>query len=114
MIEQVESLKSRYEACETRRKREGEGYQADINILRQKLKHVEQQLIRASIAKAKGTVLMLLMEVIDCKMIMCSRTRLHQDDQSLRPRGGQAQATLEIKLASPRPCPQPVLRWKPV
>ena len=28
MIEQVESLKSRYEACETRRKREGEGYQA--------------------------------------------------------------------------------------
>ena len=50
MIEQVESLKSRYEACETRRKREGEGYQADINILRQKLKHVEQQLIRANIA----------------------------------------------------------------
>ena len=27
--------------------------QADINILRQKLKHVEQQLIRASLAKAK-------------------------------------------------------------
>jgi len=53
MIEQVESLRSRYEACETRRKREAEGYQADINILRQKLKHVEQQLIRASLAKAK-------------------------------------------------------------
>jgi len=53
MIEQVESLKSRYESCETRRKREGEGYQADINILRQKLKHVEHQLLRASSAKAK-------------------------------------------------------------
>ena len=30
MIEQVESLRSRYEACETRRKREAEGYQVNI------------------------------------------------------------------------------------
>ena len=31
MIEQVESLRSRYEACETRRKREAEGYQVNIS-----------------------------------------------------------------------------------
>ena len=54
MIEQVESLRERYENMETRRKREVEGYQADVNILRQKLRHVEQQLVRATIAKAKG------------------------------------------------------------
>ena len=32
MIEQVESLRSRYEACETRRKREAEGYQVNISF----------------------------------------------------------------------------------
>ena len=57
MIDQVDVLKQRYEALETRRKREAEGYQTDINLLRQKLRHVEQQLIRAGIAKAKGIFL---------------------------------------------------------
>ena len=53
MCEQVEHLKERYESLETRKKREGEGYQADINTLKQKLRHVEQQLVRATITKAK-------------------------------------------------------------
>ena len=57
MCEQVEHLRERYEGLEIRRKREAEGYQADINTLKQKLKHVEQQLIRTTITKAKGNVL---------------------------------------------------------
>lgn len=54
MVEQVETLKSRYESVEDRRKRESEGYQADVKLLREKLKHVEQQLVRAALVKAKG------------------------------------------------------------
>ena len=54
MCEQVEILSERYESLETRRKREAEGYQADISTLKQKLKHLEQQLVRATINKAKG------------------------------------------------------------
>merc|ERR1719436_1403964 len=53
MCEQVEILTERYENLEIRRKREGEGYQADISTLKQKLKHLEQQLMRATITKAK-------------------------------------------------------------
>ena len=54
MCEQVEIISQRYEGLETRRKREAEGYQADISTLKQKLKHLEQQLVRATINKAKG------------------------------------------------------------
>ena len=54
MCEQVEILTERYENLEIRRKREAEGYQADISTLKQKLKHLEQQLMRATITKAKG------------------------------------------------------------
>ena len=54
MCEQVEIISERYESLETRRKREAEGYQADISTLKQKLKHLEQQLVRATIKKAKG------------------------------------------------------------
>ena len=54
MSEQVEIISERYESLETRRKREAEGYQADISTLKQKLKHLEQQLVRATINKAKG------------------------------------------------------------
>ena len=54
MVEQVESLKDRYTQLERRKRSETEGYQADIKLLRQKVKQVEQQLVRASIAKAKG------------------------------------------------------------
>jgi len=53
MIDQVEVLKQRYESLEGRRKREAEGYHTDVSLLKQKLRHVEQQLIRASIAKTK-------------------------------------------------------------
>jgi hypothetical protein len=54
MCEQAEVISERYEGLETRRKREAEGYQADISALKQKLKHLEQQLVRATINKAKG------------------------------------------------------------
>ena len=53
MCEQVETLSERYEGLEIRRKREAEGYQADISALKQKLKQLEQQLVRATINKAK-------------------------------------------------------------
>jgi len=53
MCEQVETLTERYENLDIRRKREAEGYQADIGALKQKLKHLEQQLLRATITKAK-------------------------------------------------------------
>ena len=54
MVDQVESLKIRYESLEKRRKTEGEGYQTDIELLKQKLKHLEQQLVRAAVTKTKG------------------------------------------------------------
>ena len=54
MVEQVEVLKERYESLEKRKRHEVSGYQSDIRILRQKVRQVEQQLIRASLAKAKG------------------------------------------------------------
>lgn len=54
MVDHVESLKERYENLEKRRKNEAEGYQNDINLLKQKLKHVEAQLVRACINKTKG------------------------------------------------------------
>ena len=57
MCEQVESLTERYENLDIRRKREAEGYQSDIGALKQKLKHLEQQLLRATITKAKGKLL---------------------------------------------------------
>ena len=54
MVDQVDLLKERYESLEKRRKQEGEGYQADIHLLKQKLKHVEHQLIRAAVNRTKG------------------------------------------------------------
>lgn len=53
MVDQVDVLKDRYEALENRRKAESEGYQSDIKMLKQKLKYVEQQLVRATLAKGK-------------------------------------------------------------
>jgi coiled-coil domain-containing protein 77 len=55
MVDQVDSLKNRYEGLENRRKTEAEGYQSDVNMLKQKLRQVEQQLVRATLAKTKGT-----------------------------------------------------------
>ena len=54
MVDQVDSLKDRYENLEKRRKNEAEGYQADVNLLKQKLRNVESQLVRAAVAKTKG------------------------------------------------------------
>ena len=54
MVEQVETLKERHSQLERRKRSESEGYQADIKLLRQKVKQVENQLVRASVAKAKG------------------------------------------------------------
>ena len=54
MVDQVDALKERYENLEKRRKQEGEGYQADIHLLKQKLRHVEQQLVRAAVTRSKG------------------------------------------------------------
>lgn len=53
MVDQVDLLRDRYENLEKRRKGEAEGYQADINLLKQKLRHVEQQLIRSAVTKTK-------------------------------------------------------------
>jgi len=52
----VESLKEKYESLESRRKTEGQGYQTDVKILKEKLRHVEQKLVRATLAKIKGTL----------------------------------------------------------
>ena len=57
MVEQVESLKEKYESLENRRKTEGQGYQTDVKILKEKLRHVEQKLVRATLAKVKGTLI---------------------------------------------------------
>ena len=54
MVDTVDTLKERYENLEKRRKNEAEGYQADINLLKQKLRHVEQQLVLSAVAKTKG------------------------------------------------------------
>ena len=54
MVDTVDTLKERYENLEKRRKNEGEGHQADINLLKQKLRHVEQQLVLSAVAKTKG------------------------------------------------------------
>ena len=54
MVEQVENLKERYELLEKRKKKEAEGYQADVQLLQQKIKKIESQLVSASIAKSKG------------------------------------------------------------
>ena len=56
MVEQVENLKERYELLEKRKKKEAEGYQADVQLLQQKIKKIESQLVSASIAKSKGKV----------------------------------------------------------
>ena len=55
MVDTVDALKDRYENLEKRRKNEGEGYQADINLLKQKLTHLEQKLVLSAVAKTKGT-----------------------------------------------------------
>ena len=63
MVDQVDSLRDRYENLEKRRKNEAEGYQADINLLKQKLRHVEQQLIRSAVTKTKGNFNMHLISI---------------------------------------------------
>ena len=54
MVDTVDTLKERYESLEKRRKNEGEGYQSDIKLLKQKLEHLEQKLILSSVTKTKG------------------------------------------------------------
>ena len=54
MVDQVDVLKDRYENLEKRRKNEAEGYQATINLMKQKLRHVEQQLVRSAVTRTKG------------------------------------------------------------
>ena len=54
MVEQVEHLKEKYESLETRRRTEAQGFQTDVKILKEKLRHVEQKLVRATLAKVKG------------------------------------------------------------
>ena len=54
MVDTVDTLKERYEGLEKRRKNEGEGYQSDIKLLKQKLEHFEQKLILSSVTKTKG------------------------------------------------------------
>ena len=60
----MDSLRDRYENLEKRRKNEAEGYQADINLLKQKLRHVEQQLIRSAVTKTKGKLITILSMMI--------------------------------------------------
>ena len=50
----MEHLKEKYESLEQRRKVEAQGYQTDVKILQDKLRHVEQKLVRATLAKVKG------------------------------------------------------------
>ena len=58
MVDTVDALKERYANLEKRRKNEAEGYQADINLLKQKLTHLEQKLVLSAVAKTKGTSLL--------------------------------------------------------
>ena len=60
----MDSLRDRYENLEKRRKNEAEGYQADINLLKQKLRHVEQQLIRSAVTKTKGKLIITILNPV--------------------------------------------------
>ncbi|XP_059090338.1 coiled-coil domain-containing protein 77-like [Tigriopus californicus] len=53
MLEQVEVLKDRYDALEQRKRKEAEGYQADVIQLQQKIKKIETQLVSTAISKNK-------------------------------------------------------------
>ena len=64
MVDQVDLLRDRYENLEKRRKGEAEGYQADINLLKQKLRHVEQQLIRSAVTKTKGKLIITILNPV--------------------------------------------------
>ena len=54
MADQVESLKDRYDELQQRKRSEAQGYQADINLLKQKIKQIEQQVVKTAVTKAKG------------------------------------------------------------
>ncbi len=54
MMDQVDKLKERYEDLEKRKRNEAQGYQSDVKLLNQKIRHVENQLMRASLTKSKG------------------------------------------------------------
>ena len=54
MSEEVEMLRSRCESLEARKRTEAQGYQADVGILHQKIRQIEQQLVKADLARAKG------------------------------------------------------------
>jgi len=54
MADQIEKLRDRCDELQRRKTVEAKGYQADVKLLQQKIKQVEQQLIRAAVTKAKG------------------------------------------------------------
>jgi hypothetical protein len=54
MVEQVDALRDRHDSLERRKRREAEGYSADVRLLKEKMRQVESQMGRAAIAKAKG------------------------------------------------------------
>ena len=54
MADQIETLRERNDALERRKRTEAQGYQADVKLLQQKIRQVEQQLVSASVARTKG------------------------------------------------------------
>ena len=44
-----EHLKDKYESLETRRRTKAQGFQTNVKILKEKLRHVEQKLVRAKV-----------------------------------------------------------------
>ena len=54
LVDHVEMLKAQNLDLEGRKKREAQGYQADVAMLQQKMKHVEQQMVKSAITKSKG------------------------------------------------------------
>ncbi len=55
MADQIETMRDRNDDLERRKKLEAQGYRADVKLLQQKIRQVEQQLVGAAVAKSKGS-----------------------------------------------------------
>ena len=77
MVDTVDTLKERYEGLEKRRKNEGEGYQSDIKLLKQKVEHLEQKLVLSAVTKTKGKSNLCLVNMVytfwhkKCETMIC-------------------------------------------
>jgi len=53
MSDEIDVLRARCDQLQRRKRQEAEGYQQDVRLLQEKIKRVEQQLVRAAVTKAK-------------------------------------------------------------